>query len=711
MKKSYFLGLAMLLGVTGEGYAQKIITDFSGLQAAKSALDASVRANEEINAAEAELQSLRLQYSAIPATKNENVRYGYDEKDAIKAFYDATRSGYTGEIKELYYKLEKDGTLYIRTAAYDGFSKVSSATDGDLSYKKLWANSVLEGLEDGAVYMVVAFYSKGETETSYGVDSESGISTTAALLRKLNTLQSQMPAGTEIQAVPNTEALAAKQKEIDEQQKIVDDYKAKISAAAEYKNIVLGSNVTIEASSPTFTLGTWGSDYVINGNGYKIVYPNETAGNLFAINQGTIMNLGIENGTFAVTNTGRITTSFETANKTSYNIYDESGIRTTNVLNMDLGYKLRSSFGLSINADGTLGVLDKKTADNIVYKAQYTDAKSKEQTVFYANVVNGNLSYNPTVGKKNTFVYVQDTDIEAEAFTNGKNIVVNGKCANAVLEDATSEENDDALFIPAGFTAVKLSYDRAFSASDMATTCLPFSLTATEYAALGIDKIMQFNDVDVNTNTYWFQYQNGSMAANEPYVLKFKDGKPSQADGKVFASLENKEISATGSKDIYAVAPSKQGAGAEFLGLYAATNASVLAPVSQYKLYGFSGGVFRPMATDANCKAFRTYVRTAVTDNSAQAKEFRIGLLDENGNVVEGGGTTGIDTVKGADSNAFSVKGGINTINITTGKAQKVNVYTVGGSLVKSATVEAGSTSIPVSGGIYIVNGKKVVVK
>ena len=362
MKKSYFLGLAMLLGVTGEGYAQKIITDFSGLRAAKSALDASVRANEEINAAEAELQSLRLQYSAIPATKNENVRYGYDEKDAIKAFYDATRSGYTGEIKELYYKLEKDGTLYIRTAAYDGFSKVSSAADGDLSYKKLWANSALEELEDGAVYMVVAFYSKGETETSYGVDSESGISTTAALLRKLNTLQSQMPAGTEIQAVPNTEALAAKQKEIDEQQKIVDDYKAKISAAAEYKNIVLGSNVTIEASSPTFTLGTWGSDYVINGNGYKIVYPNETAGNLFAINQGTIMNLGIENGTFAVTNTGRITTSFETANKTSYNIYDESGIRTTNVLNMDLGYKLRSSFGLSINADGTFGVLDKKMA-------------------------------------------------------------------------------------------------------------------------------------------------------------------------------------------------------------------------------------------------------------------------------------------------------------------------------------------------------------
>lgn len=117
------------------------------------------------------------------------------------------------------------------------------------------------------------------------------------------------------------------------------------------------------------------------------------------------------------------------------------------------------------------------------------------------------------------------------------------------------------------------------------------------------------------------------------------------------------------------------------------------------------------MATDANCKAFRTYVRTAVTSNSAQAKEFKIGLLDENGNVVEGGSTTGIETVEGTDSNAFSVKGGTNTIDITTGKAQKVNVYTVGGNLVKSATVEAGSTSIPVSGGIYIVNGKKVVVK
>ena len=78
---------------------------------------------------------------------------------------------------------------------------------------------------------------------------------------------------------------------------------------------------------------------------------------------------------------------------------------------------------------------------------------------------------------------------------------------------------------------------------------------------------------------------------------------------------------------------------------------------------------------------------------------------------MEGGNTTGLDAVTGADTNSFNVKGGNNTINITADKSQKVNIYTVGGALVKTTTVESGSTSIPVSAGMYIVNGKKVVVK
>lgn len=105
----------------------------------------------------------------------------------------------------------------------------------------------------------------------------------------------------------------------------------------------------------------------------------------------------------------------------------------------------------------------------------------------------------------------------------------------------------------------------------------------------------------------------------------------------------------------------------------------------------------------------RAYIRSP--RSAAAAKSFALGFLDENGNVVNNGGTTGIGSVTGTDGDSFSAKGGNNTIDIYTGKAQKVNVYTVGGSLVKVATVEAGSTSIPVAAGMYIVNGKKVVVK
>ncbi len=701
----------MLLGVTVAGHAQETtnlspeISTWEQLKNVKDVFDKATEAETKISSINRQLTSINAELATTEKeTMSETPVYvAQDEKKQLNDFFTAYDTE-SSEVISLYYKIE-GSVLTISTKRKDGYDEVTTS-----NIMTTWTEEKIKsaGATRGISTVSVLYLDKNKVEQTINerrsprtFDYEDILYMALDAIEKIT--ESYYPS----EPNPKYVELVKKQETLLTQ---LDNYNSALDAIGELKTISLLNNITIEESG--FKFANFGSGYVFNGNGYKIIYPSTSASEvLFNQNGGVITNIGVENGAIAATNVGRIATSFETTNKSSYNIYDSNGTRTTNVLNQELGYSLRSAFGLSINEDGTFGTLDKKTPENIVYKAQYTDAKSKVQTNFYTNVVNGNLSYNPVKVKKNTFVYVQDTDIEATAFTNGKNIVVNGKCANAVLEDATSEADDDALFIPTGFTAVKLSYDRAFSATDMATVCLPFSLTATEYNALGIEKIMQFNDVDVNTNTYWFMYQSGTMAANEPYVLKFNGNKPSATDGKVFASLENKEISATGSKDLYAVTPSKQGAGAEFLGLYAATNASVLAPVSQYKLYGFSGGVFRPMATDTNCKAFRTYVRAAITGNPAQSKEFRIGLLDENGNVVEGGNTTGLDTVTGADTNSFNVKGGNNTINITADKSQKVNIYTVGGSLVKTATVEAGSTSIPVASGMYIVNGKKVVVK
>ncbi len=506
------------------------------------------------------------------------------------------------------------------------------------------------------------------------------------------------------------EKITAANTKIAEQESEIEKINASINEVNNYKNLSITNNITVTDAS--FTLGDWGNDYEITGNGNVITYPAGASGNLVGSNRGYISNIGVVNGKIARTNNNSIKIGFETTDQRTYDLYDAAGTHSTAPISGELGYRVRNYFGLTINSDGTFGTLDKKADNNIVYKVEWTKANTKTASTFYANVNGGDLSYNPAANKKNAFVYVQDTDIEAEAFTTGNNIVVNGICRNAVFVDDAAEGDDGWVYIPYAFTAKELTYERTFGAKALATVCLPFEVPSSNFESMGLEKIMQFSNVETATNTYWFQYQEGSMRANEPYVLKFKNnGENIPNGGKVFQALTDINVAATGSIDRYEVAPSRPGTGAEFLGVFVSTNASMLAR-GGYKLYGFGDGVFRPMkiSESVKCQAFRTYVKTPEANSLAPEASFTIGELDEMGNVVNNGGTTGVNTVV-ADANTFSVKGGNGAIIVTTGKAQKVSIYTVGGSLVKASNVEAGTETIPVGVGVYIVNGKKVVVK
>lgn len=507
------------------------------------------------------------------------------------------------------------------------------------------------------------------------------------------------------------EKVTAANGKITEQEGKIAEINASINAVNNYKNLSITADITV--TDATFTLGDWGSDYEINGGSHKIVYPAGTAnGSLVGSNKGYISNIGVVNGKIAATNNNSIKISFETIDKNSYKIYDAAGNESIAPISGELGYKVRNYFGVTINENGTCSDLEFKNADNIVYKAEWTKANTKTASTFYANIKDGKLSYNPAADKKNTFVYVQDMDIDADAFTNENNIVVDGICQNAVFVDDAAEGDDGWVYIPYAFNAKNLTYERTFGAKALATVCLPFETPSSYFEEMGLEKIMQFSDVDLKTNTYWFQYQDGSMNANEPYVLKFKNsGANIPNGGKIFQDLKNINVAATGDIDRYEIAPTRPGTGAEFLGVFVSTNSSMLAR-GGYKLYGFGDGVFRPMkiSETVKCQAFRTYVKTPVSSSLAPEASFTIGELDEMGNVVNGGNTTGINTTV-ADANAFNVKGGNGAVIVTTGKAQKVSIYTVGGSLVKASNIEAGTVTIPVGSGVYIVNGKKVVVK
>ena len=58
----------------------------------------------------------------------------------------------------------------------------------------------------------------------------------------------------------------------------------------------------------------------------------------------------------------------------------------------------------------------------------------------------------------------------------------------------------------------------------------------------------------------------------------------------------------------------------------------------------------------------------------------------------------------------FSVKGG-ECMAVTSLEAQEIAVYSVDGRLVRKVRVNAGTTRIALPAGVYVVNGRKVVVK
>ena len=692
---------------------------------------------------------------------------GLEEKTKALAFINTG-----GEENPLYYKFDGDGlALVISVKEKDGFQKIIKS---EISTKWSESIIMAETEDIGLIAVELYYEVPGFGESSTSLDFPAEITRPAILQSRLKTVLTNFKGVDETVIAVNPAVVADAQQKVDDQEEIVeerqtafdnatldlndaqglvddaeaavatakathntavaafktaqgkvqtaqgaltsaqgevtriegeiDDINASVAKVNEYKNLSITDNIAV--TDADFTLGDWDSDYTINGNGFVIKYPDGANGNLTGVSKGVINNLGVVNGKIATTNAGTLKIAFETTDGKNYDIYDASGAHDASPMNGALAYRARPYFGVAIKADGTFGTLDKKTADNTVYKAEWTDARTKKTTTFYTNASATDLSYNPAKNKVNTFAYVVDTDLNTtDRLTKATNVVANGICKNAKFTDNVAEGNDGYIYIPTEFKAENLTYDRSFKSSMYATVCLPFEVSAEILKAKGVAKKMQFSNVETATNTYWFRYQgdNEAMRANEPYVLKFDNG---FGGGNVFANLTDIDIAATGSIDRFAVAPSNPGTGAEFLGVFVSTNATQLAEGGN--LYGFGDGKFRPMTVSESnkCLPFRTYVRTSSTSN-VPAVTFSIGELDEDGNIVNGDETA----ISTTEADAFSVKGINGALVITSDKAQKVNVYTIGGSLVKATNVEAGTVTVPVAAGVYVVNGKKVFVK
>ena len=463
-----------------------------------------------------------------------------------------------------------------------------------------------------------------------------------------------------------------------------------------YKTI----NIAADFNAPATTFDKWPAGYTLNGNGHII----ETTGALFKINEGEINGLATPNGHIANSNPGTVTLSLTKWDEL-YRVYKASGEYTNYDTAEDAIYSMRNTASFKFGYDIKTGTVKTLSDATKLYEAKYANASNKSGYTFRFNLKDDNLVYDTEAFNnnikggytlQNAMLYIENNDV-TNAVKEQTNVAVkNGNayvCKNVKLEEGAGIKE---FYISENVKATNLSYGRDFKQKVVAV-CLPFELSADYIETQNIE-VYQFNKVDAN-GVMWFT-EKGSIAANKPCLIRFSG---EQGDGAIFNKLSEQLLEKTPAELVENIGEYK------FCGTYASAYPADLIGNTQGVLYGVQNGGL--VKTDANSTSrlhqFRSYVWQPNAVSANAAPSYKIGLMDEDGNEL----STAIETVTGEIVSGFKAKGGDSAVEITTDKACQVKVYTLSGALVKSTHVEAGSTSLPVKAGIYVVNGTKVIVK
>ena len=209
MKKSYFLlGLAMLLGVTGEGYAQVKIANPADLTAAKDSLSKMITYNARISENTGLINSFTIELGKQKPTvidkEVKRVPYGTVEKSAINAFADKLMYG-KGEDSSLKIKIVQSTGGWVTTSTLYIYSSEQDVS-GDSDVKTVSTNSLqptgfdLVGSSGSSVGAIVIYYKRTdkaghETYKEYYYGLSSAATTNAGVLPALKSAVSNIPEG------------------------------------------------------------------------------------------------------------------------------------------------------------------------------------------------------------------------------------------------------------------------------------------------------------------------------------------------------------------------------------------------------------------------------------------------------------------------------------------------------------------------------------
>lgn len=458
---------------------------------------------------------------------------------------------------------------------------------------------------------------------------------------------------------------------------------SKDSVEATYKNVTLTANVTADTPIANF-------DGTIEGNGHVITLSGIE--NLFTrLTGASLMNVAVNGNIFNAQSNAAF--NCVAAWRDSNGIYyDENGTITSNIGTIgELGFFARKKFG----ADFTNGQLAALTDDTKVYNITVYNVDNTVPAYVHKD---NNGFYNATSDYRNainTFIKSETND-----FGDLPNVFVTDKAGNSTCENVVITDGND-FYCPFDIKATKMSYTRKFKVKEN-TVCLPFELKETANP-----NIMTLCRYERETaDKFYFKKIAGSIPANTPFLLYAENPFTFETFGETTIKQTPAEriVMDEGAEDD----PSK------CFGTLKRTNIDEFVGNYQaHKIYLLKDGKFKPAAEGENITSapFRIALSSEIAAVNGQRAPRLIGILDEKGIEITDDIITGVENVA-EETSSLNIAGGQGEIVITSDADYgKVEVYTMAGGVAAVADVMAGTTSVSLQKGIYIVMGKKVMVK
>lgn len=459
---------------------------------------------------------------------------------------------------------------------------------------------------------------------------------------------------------------------------------ASTDAQANYQDVTLNNDVTTSETIKGMFSG------VIVGNGHVINI--EGADPFCRTFNGQMANVAVNGQIYSAVGANASYTNVAYWDGSNGAFRDDDNNRTTCDTLGKLGFAARSAFGVDFSGNKLATLTDESKVYSIT---KYLVSGSTQQYVQTREA-------NQDIDKDHFFTENRETyTIPANMFVESAtadligydNVIIDGKCENVVIEDKT------AFYCPMDITAANVTYGRSFK-DGFSAVCLPFpvkgddNITVSRFDKEAVGKI-------------WFKKVSDEVPANTPLLIAAKNAFTFDLHNvTIKKTLETQMVEDEGDLD----EPSKG------YGLFKTANREEFqgGATEPHKVYGLSGGVFKPVSEKAVLPAFRMVVYSATAQPTGpSAAPRRIAIVDEMGNDITDELTSGIESV-GADNDAssFSVIPGTGKIDIKSeAELGDVAVYTIDGRLAAMVSVVAGTTTVDLQQGIYIVMGKKVMVK